>query len=93
MTRRYEVFRNDEYMGLFPPAKLCKMLNIDYSTLYNCVKGNNMLVIIKEGIKTIYAILEYKDTKKFKTGLEHEKDKLLEEWDEIRFKINPNAKR
>lgn len=79
MTQKYDLYKNGEYVDTLTLLQICKKLCVGRTAIWDAVA--------KERLLDGYLIQEIDYEKS-----ESEKVKFAEEWDNVRFKLNPNAK-
>ena len=80
--KQYDVFKNSEFMGTMYAEDAMKLIGISRETLYQ-------YTVNKKLYKGVWRIREHMTGPGSETG---EKKRALEEWDDIRFRLNPRAK-
>lgn len=82
-TLKYRIYKNGEKMGVFTRVQACRMLCISSETFRKYVYSGELY-------NEVYKIEEV--TEEQTKSSKNLKIKALEEWDRVRFMVNPKAK-
>ena len=80
MTKKLELYQNGKYVGDYTLVQICRMLAVGRGTVLDAADSGG-------------AIGNYHVKHSQTAESQNYKMKALEEWDEVRFRLNPNAKR